>query len=46
MSCRILCVDDELGILRFVEQTLTLEDFEVEVFDNPLNALDPPGRRP
>ena len=46
MSCRILCVDDELGILRFVEQTLTLEDFEVEVFDNPLNALDHLGDDP
>lgn len=40
MACRILCVDDEVGICRFIEQTLTLEDFEVEVFDDPVQALD------
>ena len=40
MSCRILCVDDEIGICRFIEQTLTLEDFEVEVFDDPEAALE------
>ena len=40
MTCRILCVDDEIGICRFIEQTLTLEDFEVEVFDDPERALD------
>jgi DNA-binding NtrC family response regulator len=33
-------VDDELGICRFLEQTLTMEDYEVEVFDNPVKALE------
>ena len=32
--------------LRFMEQTLTLEDYEVEVFDNPVKALDYLGNDP